>query len=212
MLAVQNAQSTVNILDAIQLKKVCVDDYSAVRYVHAASLRLRRVSPFSAQEIAAFGELVYSAQYLDTLQGEDLYLAWLDGEIVGTAGWCPSGNTGRTARICSAYVRPLFAGLGIGRFLVEAAEARALHAGFQDVSVRATTYALGFFDRLGYTVTSHGVRILPSHQDLPVVFMRKNLRATSALRSVSSQRSKSADIPRLQHDDVTVAAPGTVSL
>ncbi len=212
MLAVSNAHSKLNILDAIQLRKVGVDDYSAVRYVHAASLRLRRVSPFSNQEIAAFSELVYSAQYLDTLQGEDLYVACLDGEIVGTAGWCPSGNTGHAARICSAYVRPLFAGLGIGRFLVEAAETRALNAGFQDVSVRATTYALGFFDRLGYTVTSHGVRLLPSHQDLPVVFMRKHLRAPSAIRSVTSRRGKIANIGSRQHDDVTVAVPRTASL
>jgi len=211
MLTVVDARSNETVLSKIQIKKVEVDDYSAVRYVHAAALRLRRVSPFSKQEIAAFSELVYSSRYLDALQNQDLYAGWLDGEIVGTAGWCPSGNTGDTARIRSVYVRPLFASMGIGGTLLEAAERRALLAGFNDLSIRATIYSLGFFRRLGYAVTSPGVRGLPGDQDLPVAFMRKRLAAKYTRPAAAAGRSQSASRPGRQ-PDATNALPPTAAL
>ena len=193
-----------NVLNRIEVQRIGVDDYSAVRYVHASALRLKRESPFVEREIAAFCKLVYSPRYLDALRSQDLYAAWLDGEMVATAGWAPSGNSGNVARVSSVYVRPLFEGIGIGRKLLTFAERRALKAGFTNISLRATIHSVGFFEHLGYSVTSHGVRGLPNDQDLPVAFMRKCL---ARERPRASTPAAPLVKPQLPHQPVPPRSP-----
>lgn len=158
---------------AVVLKPVGLDDYSAVRYVHSTSLRLQGMAYLTEDEIQAFTDFVYSTEYVASLMQDNLVAAWLGDELVGTAGWCPSDSNGSAARIRSVHVRPLFTGLDIGTRLVLDAEDRARRAGFSEFSTRATPNAVGFFNALGYEVTSYGVRQLANEHGLPVSFMRK---------------------------------------
>jgi GNAT superfamily N-acetyltransferase len=159
--------------DIVAVRPIGVDDLSAVRYVHASAFRMGAGASLNADEIAAFTAHVYQPAYIDQLQGESLYGAWLERELVATSGWRPADDSGGVARITSLYVRPLFAGEGLGTLMLHHAEERARLAGFPELAVRASLTCVGFFQRHGYETTGHGVRSLGGSLDLRVAFMRR---------------------------------------
>jgi GNAT superfamily N-acetyltransferase len=166
-------RESVALSGRIVIRPVGVDDWANVRYVHSTAFRLLAASFCTPSEIDAFTTLVRSEAYAERLMWENLHGAWLDDELVGTAGWIPADDSGTQARITSAFVPPLFTRMGIGRRLVRHAEARALAAGFERFSTRATLNSVGFFEKLGYDVTSYGVHAITAHQTMPVTYMRK---------------------------------------
>ena len=119
-------------------------------------MRSATVGVLSELEVAAFVRLVHSPDYPAILMKEEVFGAWLDGELVGTASWQSSAASGVTARIGSIFVRhPRF---GIGRRLLTEVEARAHQSGFVKFAAGVTANAVPFFERLGYRVASHGVK------------------------------------------------------
>lgn len=159
--------------DRLLLRPIVVDDYADIRHLHASALRAGTVGVMSEPEVAAFVKLVQSAVYPDLLMKEDVFGAWLDGELVGTASWQANAANGHTARVGSIFVRhPRF---GIGRRLLAEVEQRAHHSGFNRIAAGVTANAVPFFERLGYVVASHGVRTFAIGCALPVTFLRKEL-------------------------------------
>lgn len=163
--------------DRLVLRPVGLDDWASVRYVHTASFRAHAGGHFAESELDAFAKLVRSQRYIDRLLGENVHAAFLEDQMVGTCGWTPADDNGALARITAIYVRPFFTRMGIGRQLVTDAEARARTAGFERFSVRVTFNAVGFFEKLGYDVTSYGIQALTTDQGLPVTYMRKRMQA-----------------------------------
>lgn len=158
---------------AAELRRIDVEHLSTVRYIHASAMRLNAAHILSDEEIQAFSTHVYTASYGESLQRQTLFGAFFDGELIGTAGWSVSDDNGTGVRIRSVFVRPLFTRVGLGRRLVHAVEENARTGGFATFSVRSTLNATPFFERLGYSITSHGVRPLFGNATLPVAFMRK---------------------------------------
>lgn len=161
------------------LRAVEIDELSDVRYIHAGALRAQAAEQLSQAEIEAFVSYVYSEAYTDRLaemvRARRLFGVTVDGKLTCTAGWTPANDSGATARLMAVFVAPMFAGVGLGRRLTLAAEADAAQAGFRAVSVRTPVGAVGFFQRLGYGVSSYGVWTLKPECALPVGFMRKVL-------------------------------------
>jgi GNAT superfamily N-acetyltransferase len=159
--------------DQVSLRPVGFDDWASVRYVHATAFGTLGHRHHTRAEIDAFARRVRSHGYAAQMQREHLVAAWLEGELVGTAGWTPADDSGVLARITSVFVRPLFTCGGIGTRLVSDAEARARAAGFERFSARVPLNAVGFFEKLGYEVSSHGVHALTNEHCMQVVYMRK---------------------------------------
>jgi GNAT superfamily N-acetyltransferase len=164
----------------LTIREAGVDCWSAVRHLHATAFRTLAAPMLETTELAAFAEWVYSPDYTDLLQTQDLQTVWRDGILVGTAGWVPADDTGASARLTAVYVSPLFTRLGIGRQLVGLAEARARAAGFSAFTARVFPPALAFFQRLGYERSSHGAVSIGSENGIPVVFLRKGEPPTRA--------------------------------
>jgi GNAT superfamily N-acetyltransferase len=162
---------------AAHVAPVAVDQLSTVRYIHATAFRISAANQFSAAEIQAFVDHVYSSGYANGLsqsvRDRRLLGAYVGSELVGTSAWLPSDDTGTTARLVSVFVSPLFNGHGLGRQLVHEAEDQATRAGFESFTVRAIGNTMGFFKRLGYEVSSHGVVAVSPEHSLPVAYMRK---------------------------------------
>lgn len=169
----QSEDRGVAILASLAIKPVGLDDYAHVRHVHATALRLLAGSHMAEAEIDAFVAHVRSADYSDKLMRMDLHAGWVGSEMVGTAAWSAADDSGGSARIQAVFVRPPFAKLGLGRRLVTHVEMLARAAGFGALSVRATVNTVGFFERIGYQVVSHGQQNLTPELPLPVAFMRK---------------------------------------
>ena len=164
--------------DTVEVRPITVDDMSAVRYIHASAFRNLANAFYSEDEVAAFAAYVYTSVYSDLIRGENVLAGFLGSEMVATAGWAPADDNGVSARIRSVFVRPLFAGIGIGRRMTLEAENWARRSGFRNFGARVTLNAAGFFETLGYDITSHGVQLLPGERGLPVCFMRKSDQST----------------------------------
>ena len=162
---------------AAEVRPITIDELSSVRYIHAASFRMRAGQHYTPSEIEAFAEHVNGLAYTDALsevvRQQQLYGAWLEGELVGTAGWSAARDGEVAARLRFIYVRPLFTGLGLGGRLLLEAEDVARQAGFRTFNARATLNAAEFFERFGYQRLGSGTRPLSPTQTLPVVFTRK---------------------------------------
>jgi GNAT superfamily N-acetyltransferase len=148
-----------------------LDDFSGLRYLHATALRAHTGSVLSEVEIAAFIDLVRSSAYVDLLLKEEMYGAFLDGELVGSAGWHASADNGAVARIASLFA--LHPRRGIGRRLLATIEARAGACGFQQFATGVTANAVPFFQGQGYRIASRGTRMLTPQCGLPVTFLKK---------------------------------------
>lgn len=160
--------------DALELRPVSVDELSTLRYIHASAFKSMANASYPDEEIAAFCSYIYTSAYADLVLGENLFAGYLGGEMVATGGWTPADDNGVSARIRSIYVRPLFTGIGIGRRMTLEAEKQARRSGFRSFGARVTVNAIGFFEALGYEITSYGVHVLPGERGLPVCFMRKS--------------------------------------
>ena len=112
--------------------------------------------------------------YRDSLIAEDVYGAFVEGQLVGTAAWHVSGDDGRTARISSVFVDPMFGRLGIGGRLLGEVESRGSQSGFHQLGISATINAVPFFEKLGYREASRGIKALGPDCSLPVAFLRKS--------------------------------------
>lgn len=161
---------------ALEIRRVTVDDFSTIRYIHTRAFE-RGVAPhLSEEEAAPVLAHMRTPDYVADLLSRELYVGVIGGQIVATAGWSAGDDSGTVARIGWIFVDPMLAGCGIGRRMVADVEARAAQSGYSKFAVRATPNAVGFCQRIGYDIASHGVSALYSAVDvLPVTFMRKSL-------------------------------------
>lgn len=155
------------------LRPATIDDLSPIRYLHASALRAHGAAAFTDEELDAFRSHVYSASYGDALLRQNVTTAWIGDQLVATAGWTAGDDSGETARMRMLFVHPMFVGHGLGRHMLSMVEQQANLAGFRVHTLRATANAIGFFERAGYAITSHGVRSLSPTVSLAVAFMRK---------------------------------------
>ena len=158
---------------AITIRVVGLDEYSHVRNLHARAMSSESADYLTEAEIAAFIAFVRSPAYSDLLRGENLYGAFIDGQLIGTASWHVNGDDGQVARVSSVFVDPMFMRLGIGGQLLTEVEARAFQSGFNQLGISATINAVPFFERAGYQIASRGVKTLGPDCALPVAFLRK---------------------------------------
>jgi GNAT superfamily N-acetyltransferase len=176
MLSVALPETVATIGDQAVIRKIGADDFSTVRYVHAGAFKALAAPLLSDDEIKAFLDHVYSPGYVDALMQTNVYVAVLNGQLVGTAAWGAGDDSGAAARIGSVFVDPMFTQGGIGRRLVTEVEMRAAEAGYTRFSVRSTSNAVPFFLSIGYDIASHGVSSLSvADGALPVTFMRKHV-------------------------------------
>lgn len=164
-----------NLRNVIKLRPIELDDIASIRYIHKTAFEVLAGDKHSEDEVRAHTDLVYSQGYVDKIVSSNMLCAIIDDQIVGTSGWCPADDNGRTARIKQVFVHPLFHTIGIGRLLVANAEKRALQAGFDCFSAQANINAVPFYKRLDYTISSYGTMSTLTQIDLPVAFMRKSL-------------------------------------
>lgn len=166
-----------SLAQTVKLRHVGVDELSNVRHLHVAAARQIAAAHLSEAEADALANYMRSEQHterlIEVVRNGRLIAADLMGTLAATAGWIAANDAGATARIFGLAVSPLYTRQGLGRLLLEAIEADALRAGFTTFTVRTPVGAVGFFQRMGFSVTSHGVWPLPLNQAIPVGFLRK---------------------------------------
>jgi GNAT superfamily N-acetyltransferase len=167
-------RATSSLPAGIEIRELGIDDFPAVRYLHLSLLKAQTADALSEAEIAAFAKLVHSPAYSDLLREEnEIFSAWLAGELLGTAAWRINADDGTSARIGFVFAR--HSGFGIGSRLIAEVEARAQTWGFEQLTSFTTMNAVGFFQKRGYAVVSRGVKVFSPECALPVAFLAKRL-------------------------------------
>jgi len=165
--------------DLLRIKPIGIDDWSNVRYVHGNAFRAIVGPHVEAETVDAFLASLGEPDYVDRLHVSDLIGAWLDGELVGTAGWRPAENRAGVAIIEGLFVRPLFTFMGIGSVLLAQAESRARDAGYGVFAATVPSVSVPFLLRFGYDIAAHGGDLPDAPFDEPMFLMRKREGATA---------------------------------
>jgi GNAT superfamily N-acetyltransferase len=118
------------------------------------------------------------------------FVAEADGQIVGCGGWSQrqtayGGDRAKTApdplrdpatepaMIRAFFVHPAYARRGIGRRIMELAEAGAAAAGFKTIEIVATLPGVPLYATFGYVSIARFDVALPNGAAMPVERMRK---------------------------------------
>jgi GNAT superfamily N-acetyltransferase len=138
------------LLSALLVRSVGIDDLAVARQLLSVAFKRLSSARYAASDAAAIQGKIDSSEYLDTLRGRALTMAWLHAVPVAVGGWLPGPDGGRMARLGSIGVDPMFSGLGLGRFIVGQVEASARRAGFRDLIVQAPRPLVDFYRALDY--------------------------------------------------------------
>jgi GNAT superfamily N-acetyltransferase len=173
MMASAETAASERLAHLIEVRPIGIDDFSALRYLHAKLLIAQSADAVSDEQAEALVRLIYSPDYSELVMDEEVIGAWLDGELVGSAAWHAGRDSGGAARLGPVFVRhPRF---GIGRRLLGEVEACARQLGFRQFATWSTAEAVPFFERQGYQVTSRGAKAFAPGYTLPVTFLRKEV-------------------------------------
>jgi GNAT superfamily N-acetyltransferase len=123
----------------------------------AALARLHRRAIMAIPE--AFYPIAERESWAHGLTNEGYARAVAGGEIIEVAvdgGDTPIAFCGRKdGEVCGLYVDPDHQGNGIGRALLERAEAAIVRAGHRRIVVRASLFAVPFYRSKGYAEVGH---------------------------------------------------------
>lgn len=157
----------VPLANPIRLRVARPEDDAAARALVARSFRHLGRSAYSPATIEAL--LKSGAAGLDPqlLHDGTLWVAELDGRLIGCAGWTwrgplygmLPGTPGPVRRpgfdpalVRSVYVAPDHAGRGLGRRLLRQVEGEARASGFTSAELHATLNAVPMYTRCGWRV------------------------------------------------------------
>lgn len=170
-----------DLASALTVRRIGVDDFADVRYIHTTALRAFASDVLTDEEIGSLAARIQDPEFITDLLRGEFYGAWLTGRLVATAAFLPVSDGTRTTRIEALAVDPLYARAGIGSHMLADMERRATEAGATRLTVRTTANAVPFYERQGYGVAAQGMHHLGGIlASIPVTFLAKAVGQTSA--------------------------------
>ena len=161
--------------EAFTLRKATIDDVPQLIRLHRVAIRELGGSAYTADQIDSF--LLHVPTLDDSLIDDRTYfVAEADGVIVGAGGWSyrsPSdmhtidvdhatAAAEPAAVIRAMYTHPDWARRGIGRAILEAAEAEAAAAGYRHIELHALLPGVPLYRACGYTPIGRARRSSPT--------------------------------------------------
>jgi putative acetyltransferase len=163
----------VSDIKRIKIRLFEAGDASRVQEMHIASFARLARGEYTADEIAAHEQMFRAPKYLNDLSTNNLVVAVLDDDIVGSAGWCQHDH--QTARIRKVFVSAALARSGIGRMMMERIEKTIQETGFRRIVLRASMNAVAFYERVGYQRVEESKMVLGTGVSVSVTMMDKEL-------------------------------------
>ncbi len=179
--------SDVTTEPSLHIRLAGPDDYATIRYVQSAAVRTLASSLLDENEVAAAIDTINSPGYTAALMAKSVFLAELNGDVIGTCAWFPNDDRGHAARIGGLFVLPLFQAHGFGRRLLQHAELDAVRHGYERFNAIAPVSVADLFTTLNYVISSFGTSrdVIPGVA-VQVAFLRKPDAAPSQKQSRTS--------------------------
>jgi N-acetylglutamate synthase-like GNAT family acetyltransferase len=154
----------------ISVRRACPGDVDVLDTLHKASIRELCSSAYTGEQISDWISAIKPRGYLLAMEMYEFLVA-VRGAAVGLGIFNSS-----KAEITALYVSPAEAGSGVGRAILLEVEALARETGIQELRLKSTLNAVGFYEKMGYARIEQSAYVLPSGMELPFVVMAKKLR------------------------------------
>jgi GNAT superfamily N-acetyltransferase len=180
----------------VVIRKADEDDVPALITLHRVAMRELGSSTYTVDQIDSF---LLHVPTLDRalLDDHTYFVAEAAGRVVGSGGWSArtpgysatldwkllAERGSGVALIRAMYTHPDWARRGIGRRILQAAEAEACAAGFRRFELQALLPGVPLYRACGYQVVGHCPALLEDGATLPVVHMRKEVFAPAQRRA-----------------------------
>jgi GNAT superfamily N-acetyltransferase len=135
--------------DRILIRPVTAADVDPLAALQELSIVRLGTPVYGAAKVRAWARIGHEFKHV-LLEDGRYFVAERAGQRVGVGGWSPDGLEAGLAWIRYLFVHPDHVRRGVGRSLVEAAEAAALAAGRHCFDVWSSLNAVSFYQALGY--------------------------------------------------------------
>jgi GNAT superfamily N-acetyltransferase len=161
--------------DAVRLRPVRVGDLDAIAAMQEISIMALGAPIYGEAKARAWARLGY--QFRHDLLGEGgFWVAEQDQRLLGVGGWSPDSLERDLAWVRYLFVHPQAVRRGIGRRLVERAEAAACAALRPRLRVWASLNAVGFYRAVGFLPERRARWPVQAAIELDYVLMAKRAR------------------------------------
>jgi GNAT superfamily N-acetyltransferase len=172
----------------VTIRKAGEDDLPELIRLHRVAMRELGGTAYTVDQIDAFLLHVPTLDY-GLLDDRTYFVAEANGRIVGSGGWStrapgcgdtigfgiPDGDGHRIALIRAMYTHPDWARRGIGRRVLQAAEAEACAGGIRRFELHAPLPGVPLYRACGYRIVANAPAHLDDGTTLPVLHMRKDM-------------------------------------
>ena len=153
------------------IREARVEDAEAICEVHVKSIRELCTAMYADEAIEAWSGEKRAENYILAMeQGERLYVAEVDGNIIGFGGILLKERV-----ITAVYVDPAFGGRGTGSLILSELEAIARKSALNCLNLYSTLNAVSFYEAAGYRLEKSERYRLQEGRELECVLMIKNL-------------------------------------
>jgi GNAT superfamily N-acetyltransferase len=135
--------------EILAIRPVTPADVDPLAALQEASIMRHGVAAYGQARARAWARVGHEFKHV-LLEDGQFFVAEQAGERLGVGGWSPDSLEAGLAWIRYLFVHPDYVRRGIGRRLVEAAEAAAASAGRPRFDVWSSLNAVRFYEALGY--------------------------------------------------------------
>ncbi len=164
---------------ALAIRPVTAADVEPIAALQEASIMRLGIAAYGLTKARAWARVGHEFKHV-LLEDGQFFVAEQAGLRLGVGGWSPDGLEPGLAWIRYLFVHPDHVRRGIGRRLVEAAEAAAASAGRPRFEVWSSLNAVRFYQALGYRRVRAARWPVQASVELDYVLMSKGARRPAA--------------------------------
>lgn len=153
----------------VRVRRAGPQDAPDICRVHGRSVRRLLAQAYGEKTVEGWAAALTPEMYVESMTGgERLFLAEVDGQMVGFGGR-------RDDEVTAVYVDPEHVGQGVGTALLGAVERDARREGRSELHLSSTVPASRFYESAGFSAGAAKTHRLRSGAWVDVVEMRKDL-------------------------------------
>ena len=163
---------------SVQLRQAESRDVDGIHAVHTRAILELCRSSYSEESVQIWAARQKPHQYLPFIEKAEITVAVsAEGEVVGFGHLisCRSTEDGDTSELKGLFVSPQLAGKGVGSCLQRHLEQQAAEKGHRNMCVKSSKNAVGFYEKMGFSVVYRDGKHVCADQTLQCILMNKVL-------------------------------------
>jgi putative acetyltransferase len=160
--------------DPVRIRPLEAADLDTIGAIQEASILVLGAGTYAPRQLAAWARLGWHFRHQLLRDPGDFMVALRAGRVVGVGGWSPDSLAADLAWLRYLFVHPDYAGLGLGRTLVGAAEAAARARRKSAFQVWSSLNAAGFYAACGYRSLRRGRMPVTGRIEFDYVLLAKD--------------------------------------